>query len=145
MRYKKRSNIVEVKLFLRKWKKPVLLRFSAVPVIFKEFRMQKMIVKQIKRCKALGITIQNFSLWRNVQVSWKMLDKYEKMTISGTFPVLKTRIFFLENGFKLHFGSTNTHLYAKNQKKQMMKSQKNAKKPFFRYISGIFGRKNIFF
>ena len=62
----------------------------------------------------------------------KMWGKYEKTAISGTFPLLQAvKNFFSENGFQYLFGGTNRHLCAKNNKKLMIKSRENPKKPLF--------------
>ena len=58
----------------------------------------------------------------------KVRTKSAKMAISGIFDQKKI---FLKNRTRPCFGLANTHLCAKNQKKLMMKSRENAKKPVF--------------
>ena len=61
-----------------------------------------------------------------------MSTKFEKMAISGLFPVLQAgKKFFEENGLQHLFGSTNAHLCAKNYEKLMRKSRENPKKRLF--------------
>jgi len=58
--------------------------------------------------------------------------KCQKTGFSGIFPAfLAGKFCFSEIGFKHVLSIANTHLCAKNQKKLMMKSRKNAKKSVF--------------
>ena len=62
------------------------------------------------------------------KVRWKSA----KTAISGIFPAFSTgKDFFSKIGLGQVLGIANTHLCAKNQKKLMMKSRENAKKPVF--------------
>ena len=69
------------------------------------------------------------------KVQWKST----KMAISGIFPAFSAgKKFFLKIKLNHVLSIINTHLCAKNQKKLMMKSRKNAKKlvfpAYFRYF-----------
>ena len=107
---------------------PFFRRKSAVPAIFRQSRLQKSVLLTLESCLMVGIVITNVFVWKNKEILGKSPMKICK------------------NGdFRHILGIINTHLCAKNQKKLMMKSWKNAKKRFFRHISGIFGRNNTFF
>ena len=55
-----------------------------------------------------------------------------KTAISGIFPGLPTgKKFFTRNGYHHSLNMINTHLWAKNHKKLMMKSWEKSKKPWF--------------
>ena len=65
----------------------------------------------------------------------KVRTKFTKTAISGIFPALSAgKKNFSKIGLGHVLGIANTHFYAKNQRKLMMKSRENAKKP----VSGIF-------
>ena len=75
----------------------------------------------------------------------KVRTKSAKMAISGIFPAFSAgKKFYSKIGLGHIMGIVNTHLCAKNQKRLMMKSRENAKKPVFPAYSGIFGWKKIF-
>ena len=62
----------------------------------------------------------------------KPQTKSAKTAISGIFPAFSAgKKFFYKIGLGHVLGIANTHLCAKNQKKLMMKSRENAKKPVF--------------
>ena len=76
----------------------------------------------------------------------KVRTKSAKMAISGKFPAFSAgKKFFSRIGLGHVMGIAIRIFVQKNQKKLMMKSRVNAQKPGFRHISGIFGRKKIFF
>ena len=69
-----------------------------------------------------------------------------KTAISAIFPDFRPeKNIFLKIRLDDILSIVNTHLCAKNQKKLMIKSRENAKKPVFRHIYGIFGRKKYLF
>ena len=118
-----------IKYSLRNSRKTVFGRKSAVPVIFREFRLQQSVLLTIGPCLMVGIVI-NVTFLREKTTKDKEIVRWKstKMAISGIFPAFSARLGHI-------LGVPNTHLCAKNQKKQMMKSRENAKKTSF---SGIF-------
>ena len=76
------------------------------------------------------------------KVQWKST----KMAISGIFPAFSAgKKFFSKIGLGHVLSIANTHLCAKNQKKLMMKSRKNAKKPVFPAYFRHFRPEKMFF
>ena len=68
------------------------------------------------------------------------------MAISGIFPAFSAgKKFFSKIGLGHVLSIANTHLCAKNQKKLMMKSRKNAKKPVFPAYFRHFRPEKMFF
>ena len=62
----------------------------------------------------------------------KVRTKSVKTAISGIFPGFSAGTeFFSKIGLDHVLSIANAHLYGKNQKKLMMKSRENAKKPVF--------------
>ena len=71
-------------------------------------------------------------MWKNEKYIEKVQWKCAKTAISGVFPVFSAgKKIFSKIGLGHILGIINTHLWAKNQKKLMMKSRENAKKPVF--------------
>ena len=76
----------------------------------------------------------------------KTRTKSEKTAISGIFPAFSAgKKFFSKIGLALVLSIVNTHLCAKNQKKLMIKSRENAKKPVFPAYFGHFRLEKYFF
>ena len=75
----------------------------------------------------------------------KTKQNLQKRRVPAYFRHFRPKKIFLKNRTLSCFEHFYAHLCAKNQKKLMIKSRENAKKRFFRHISGIFGRKNTFF
>ena len=83
---------------------------------------------------------------KNKEIYGKNPIKFAKTAISAIFPAfLAGKKMFLKIRLDYILSIVNMHFCAKNQKELMIKSRENAKKAFFRDISGIFGRKNILF
>ena len=62
----------------------------------------------------------------------KVRTKSAKMAISGIFPAFSAgKEFFSKIGLGHVLSIANVHLYGENQKKLVMKSRENAKKPVF--------------
>ena len=117
----------------RKCKKTVF------PAYFRHFRPEKCVFRKIGLRHILGIVILH-------QCDDEISRKCQKTSFSGVFPAFSTGNEFLpEIGLRHILGIAILHLCAKNQQKLMMKYRENAKKPVFRHISGILGRKNMFF
>ena len=86
-----------------------------------------------------------FCVKKTTKYKEKVRPKSGITAISGIFLAFSAgKKFSSKIGLGHVIGIANAHLCAKNQKKLMMKSRENAKKPVFRHISGIFGRKWIF-
>ena len=76
----------------------------------------------------------------------KTQTKSAKTVISGIFPVFSAgKNFFSKIGLSHVLSIVNMHLCAKNQKKQMIKSRENAKKPVFPAYFRHFWPKIFFF
>ena len=76
----------------------------------------------------------------------KVRTKSAKTAISGIFPAFSAgKKFFSKIGLGHILGIPITHLCAKNQKKQMMKSRESAKKPVFpAHFRHFWPEKNVF-
>ena len=76
----------------------------------------------------MGIVINNLFDRKNEEIFVKGLMKICK---NGYFRHFRPEKKFLKIGLGHVLGFANTHLCAKNQKKQLMKSRENAKNPVF--------------
>ena len=79
----------------------------------------------------------------------KVRTKSAKTTISGIFPAFSAgNEFSSKIGLGHVLSIANAHLYGKNQKKLMMKSQENAQKPvfpaYFRHLRHFRPEKKVF-
>ena len=68
---------------------PFFRRKSAVPAIFRKFRLQKSVLLTIEPCLMVGIVINNVFVWKNNEIKGKSLRKICKngdfRHISGIF------------------------------------------------------------
>ena len=79
------------KVQLKKFKK---YRCSAIPAIYREFRLQKSVYLTIEPCLMVGIVINNVFVWKNNEIKKKSAKNSDFGHIFGIFGRKK---FFLKN------------------------------------------------
>ena len=117
---------------------PFFRRKSAVPAIFREFRLQKSVLLTIEPWLMLGIVINNVFCVKKQRNKRKKCDEnLQKTAISGIFQAFSAGKKFSQKSDSF-LSIAYTHLCAKNQKKLMKESGENVKKPgfptYFRYF-----------
>ena len=131
-----------IKYSSRNSRNTVFRRKSAVPTIFRKFRIQNSVLLTIESCLMVGIVINNVFVGKNNEIQGKSLIKICK---NGDFRHFQSEKNFPEKLDLAMFWALLIRIFVqKIRKNKWWNLEKMPKNRFFRHISSIFGRKWIF-